>query len=224
MTASRIAGIYAILPADLPLKSLLAKAESALDGGIHTLQLRDKKQGFRRGLKRATSLRQLCRLYDATLIINDSIPLATESGADGVHLGREDMPTWQEITNAREAGLIVGITCRADAALAKSALTNGASYLSFGAIFPSTSKAEVPAIGLPRLAKARSFFPDANLIAIGGIDASNVIAVQAAGADAAAIISGLFAANDITKQARQLMQLWNGDQECNYSDHSRFSR
>ncbi|MDX8409126.1 MAG: thiamine phosphate synthase [Mariprofundales bacterium] len=213
MTAARIAGIYGILPADLPLESLLAKATSALDGGIKTLQLRDKKQGFKRGIKRATSLRDLCQHYDATLIINDSMALATESGADGVHLGREEMPGWQEISDAREAGLIVGITCRADAALAKSALANGASYLSFGAVFPSQSKTEVPTMGLPRLAKARSFFPDANLIAIGGIDASNVVAVRAAGADAAAIIAGLFAADDITRQARQLMQLWDGYQE-----------
>jgi len=209
MTHPPIAGIYAILPADIPTGELLTKAEAALIGGIQTLQLRDKKQGFKRGLKRAITLRKLCREHQATLIINDSLRLAQESEADGVHLGKDDLPSWQEIDDVREAGLIVGVTCRADAALAKSALDNGASYLSFGAIFPTTSKSEVPTIGLPRLAKARSLFPKANLIAIGGIDASNVVAVKAAGADAAAVISGLFAAKDIAHQAALLTTLWN---------------
>ncbi|MCF6208957.1 MAG: thiamine phosphate synthase, partial [Ghiorsea sp.] len=85
-------GIYGILPADIDTSLMLEKAEAALMGGVKILQLRDKKQGFKRGLKRAIALRELTQKYDATLIINDSMQLALESCADGVHLGKEDAP------------------------------------------------------------------------------------------------------------------------------------
>jgi len=205
----KVTGVYGILPADLPLEPLLKQAEAALCGGVQWLQLRDKKQGFKRGLKRAKQLRALCQHHQAHLIINDSIELAIQSAADGVHLGREDLPTWSELKIAHEGGLIVGVTCRADAQLAKASLEGGADYLSFGAIFPTQSKPEVPTIGLPRLAKARQMFSDANLIAIGGITQENIVQVKAAGADAAAVISGLFSADDIKKRATLLTELWN---------------
>ncbi len=203
-----VSGVYGILPADLPLHQLLTFAEAALQGGVRWLQLRDKKQGFKRGLKRARALRTLCDRHQAHLIVNDSIALAAESGADGVHLGRDDLPTWRELQQAHDGGLIVGVTCRADAQLARAALEGGADYLSFGAIFPTCSKSDVPTIGLPRLSKARQLFPDANIIAIGGITQNNIVQIKAAGADSAAVISGLFAADDITSRAAQLTQLW----------------
>jgi len=86
----KLTGIYGILPAELETADLLIKAEQSLKGGVRILQLRDKKQGFKRTLKHATALRELTHRYDATLIINDSVQIAIESQADGVHLGRED--------------------------------------------------------------------------------------------------------------------------------------
>jgi len=206
-----ITGVYGILPADLPLKALLAQAEAALNGGVRWLQLRDKKQGFKRGLTRAQQLRVLCHDHQAHLIVNDSIALATEAAADGVHLGRDDLPTWSELKTAHDGGLMVGVTCRADAQLAQAALAGGADYLSFGAIFPTQSKTEVPTIGLARLSKARQMFPQGNLIAIGGITHDNIVQVKAAGADAAAVISGLFACDNITNRAQLLTALWQSD-------------
>ncbi len=172
------------------------------------LQLRDKKQGFKRGVKRGRKLRALCHDHDAHLIINDSIALAREVEADGVHLGRDDLPTWQEVRDAHDGGLIVGVTCRGDAQLAQAALGGGADYLSFGAVFPTRSKADVPTIGIARLAKARQLFPDATLVAIGGITPENIVQIRMAGADAAAVISGLFAAPDIRERAALLTELW----------------
>ncbi|MDX8413866.1 MAG: thiamine phosphate synthase [Mariprofundales bacterium] len=206
-----ITGVYGVLPADLPLATLLSQAESALNGGVRWLQLRDKKQGFKRALKRAQQLCTLCHDHQGHLIVNDSIALATEAGADGVHLGRDDLPTWSELNTAHDSGLMVGVTCRADAQLAQAALAGGADYLSFGAIFPTQSKAEVPTIGLARLSKARQMFPQANLIAIGGITHENIVQVKAAGANAAAVISGLFACNHITDRAKLLSALWQPD-------------
>ena len=204
----RIAGIYGILPADLEMADLLARAESALKGGVKTLQFRDKKQGYKHQLKRGNALRELTTRYNAKLIINDSIQLAQETKADGVHLGRGDIENLAIVRHDVGSDLILGVTCRADAAFGKHALESGADYLSFGAVFPTTSKPEVPTIGLPRLQKARQLFPDANIIAIGGIILDTLPAVRSTGVDCAAVISGLFAADDIESTAKAMCELW----------------
>jgi len=205
----RLNGIYAILPADLDTGELLEKAGEALKGGVRTLQFRDKKHGYKRQIKRAKALRSLTRDYDACLMINDSVALACDADADGVHLGRDDAPNLIQLRNDVGDDFLIGITCRADAAFAQSALKDGADYVSFGAVWKTHSKPEVPEIGLNRLAKARAMFPDANLCAIGGITVNNIAQVKAAGADCAAVISGLFAADDIQSRASELVALWN---------------
>jgi thiamine-phosphate pyrophosphorylase len=209
MADKKLYGIYGILPSDLETDDLLVRAKNALDGGVRILQFRDKKQGYKRALQRAQALRKLTFEYEATFIVNDSIQLALDSAADGVHLGRDD----ERLTAARlsEIGdkMLVGMSCRADAAFASSVLDSGVDYVAFGAIWKTQSKPEVPEIGLHRLAKARQMFPAANICAIGGISAGNVAAVKAAGADCAALISGLFTAADIKTRARELVEIWN---------------
>jgi len=206
---NRVTGIYAILPADLDTGELLEKAEAALKGGVRILQFRDKEQGYKRQIKRARALRLLSRDYGTCLIINESVALARDADADGVHLGRDDTPNLIQLRNEVGDDFLIGITCRADAAFAKSALKDGANYVSFGAVWATHSKPEVPQIGVHRLAKARQMFPDANLCAIGGITTENIVQVKAAGADCAAVISGLFAAEDIQARASELVALWN---------------
>ncbi|OIO72318.1 MAG: thiamine-phosphate diphosphorylase [Zetaproteobacteria bacterium CG1_02_49_23] len=206
----RISGIYGILPSGLTTADLLHQAEQALQGGVRLLQFRDKDAGYKKALKRAKALRQLTLAYDARLVVNDSVQMAVESGADGVHLGRDD-----EISNM--AGLrqqigdsmLVGITCRADAVFARVMLQSGADYVSFGAVWASNSKPEVPEMGLPRLLKARQMFPEANICAIGGIDRQRLLQVKAAGVDCAAVIAALFAAPDIKAEAQAMVDLWN---------------
>lgn len=210
MTDSRrITGIYGILPADIPLETLLYKAEAALKGGVKTLQLRDKKRSFKRGMERAQALHALVRAYDGLFIINDSVQLALESGADGVHLGSEDMKNIA--TSRTEAGhaLIIGASCKGDAAFARHVLDEGADYVSFGAVFPTISKTDATPIGLPRLAKARRIFPKANICAIGGIALESLPVVKAAGADCAAVISALFDGNDVESMARSMVETWD---------------
>jgi thiamine-phosphate pyrophosphorylase len=208
MADQPISGIYGILPADLEMADLLTRAEAALKGGVKTLQFRDKKQGYKHQLKRAKALRKLTARYSAKLMVNDSIQLAQEADADGVHLGKGDIENLAIVRHDVGDKLILGVTCRADAAFGKHALESGADYLSFGAVFPTTSKPEVPTIGLPRLAKARQLFPEANLVAIGGITLEAIPAVKSTGVDAAAVISGLFAANDIESTAKALCNAW----------------
>jgi thiamine-phosphate pyrophosphorylase len=208
MSHSGVSGIYGILPAGLETQDMLERAEAALKGGIKTLQLRDKKQGFKVALKRGKSLRALTARYGAKLIVNDSIQLAHEIEADGVHLGRGDIEDLTLIRRNAGEGLILGVTCRADAAFGKHAIESGADYLSFGAVFPTTTKPEVPTIGLPRLKKAKEMFPDTNIVAIGGIRLEAIAAVKSTGVDCAAVISGLFATNDVETVARAMVEAW----------------
>jgi len=149
--------------------------------------------------------------YAATFIINDSLQLALDSGADGVHLGRDDVADVTKIRHQVEDDFILGITCRADARYAKSALDFGANYVSFGAVFPSTTKSDVPVIGLPRLYKACQMFPDANICAIGGITLDALPAIKATGATYAAVISSLFDSNaqEIKETAQHMVSAWN---------------
>ena len=204
-----IAGVYGILPANLDENVLLSKAEDALKGGLKILQFRDKKSGYKRALKRALVLRELTQRYDATFIINDSVQLAQASDADGVHLGRDDVADLSNIRSEIGEEMLIGITCRADAVFAKLALQSGADYVSFGAVFGSRTKPEVPVLGLPRLNKARQMFPDANICAIGGITIDNIAAVKHAGATSAAVIGGLFEAEDIEHRTVELIERWN---------------
>ena len=206
----KITGIYGILPSDLETDDLLQRAEAALKGGVRTLQFRDKKQGFKDSLKRGKALRELTARYDAKLIVNDSIQLAQETGADGVHLGKDDIENLTVLRHDAGSDLVLGVTCRADAAFGKHAMESGADYLSFGAVFPTASKPEVPTIGLARLQKARQMFPDANIVAIGGITVEAISAVRSTGVDSAAVISGLFASDDIESTARAMCDAWGG--------------
>jgi len=205
---SEISGVYGILPADLATEYLLSQAESALKAGIRTLQLRDKKQGYKRALKRACALRALTQQYDATFVVNDSIQLAKEAQADGVHLGRDDIHNIVGIRDDVGAAMHIGVTCRADAVFAKLALRQGADSVSFGAVFASQTKSDVPVLGIPRLQKARQMFPDANICAIGGITLKNIAMVKQAGATSVAVISSLFDADDIEQRAREMIAAW----------------
>ena len=209
MVRAKLAGIYGILPADLETDELLIKAEAALKGGLSILQFRDKKHGYKRQIKRAKALRQLTRDYGALFIINDSVTLAQAAEADGVHLGRDDAPNLIQLRVEVGDDFIIGITCRADAGFATSALKDGADYVSFGAVWPTTSKSEVPVIGIHRLIKARQMFPDSHICAIGGITADNLAEIKASGADCAAVISALFAAEDVEAEAANLISLWD---------------
>jgi len=204
-----ITGLYGILPSDLDNVLLLEKAEAALKGGVKTLQFRDKKSGYKKALKRAQSLRELTSHYQAVLMINDSIQLAQAVDADGVHMGRDDIADLTRIRAEIGDTMMIGITCRADAVFAKLALDCGADYVSFGAVFGSQSKPDVPILGLPRLNKARQMFPEANICAIGGISLDTIASVKHAGATSAAVISGLFEAESVEYRAMELMERWN---------------
>lgn len=205
VTALRISGLYAITPDWDDDGRLYDAVELALRGGVRILQYRDKCRDGARAMARALQLRQSCDRHGALFIVNDDVSLCEQSGADGVHLGRDDA----QVSQARArlgAGRIIGVSCYDDLARARAARRTGADYVAFGSVFASTVKPQAVRAPLALFGQARTEL-DMPLVAIGGIDLQNAAAVLAAGADALAVISALFEAPDVEDRARGFSKL-----------------
>lgn len=198
-------GLYVITDTELLAGRLLPAVEAALQGGAIVVQYRDKTPDNPRQLEEAIALRMLCRRYHTPLLINDDVELCVAVGADGVHLGQTD----GSIRQARQRlgpDAIIGATCHDSLELAAAAVDNGASYVAFGAIYPSSTKPGATAASLETLSAARQW--GRPVVAIGGITADNAAPVIAAGADCVAVISDLWRAADIAAHARSFSCLF----------------
>ncbi len=206
MRSSRaLRGLYAVTPQVADTAALLARARACLEGGAALLQYRSKHLAPALALAQATALAALCRAHGALFIVNDAIALAAASGADGVHLGREDAP----VREARAAlpGGIVGVSCYDQPARAAAARAEGADYVAIGSVFASATKPAAVRAPLRAIAEAArvSGLPVA---AIGGIDARNAGLAIAAGADMVAVISAVFDAPDVRAAAAAIASLF----------------
>lgn len=192
--------LYALTDDQLLAGRLLEAVRAALAGGCRMVQYRSKQPDHSRRLQEATQLLALCRQSQALLLINDDVALAMAVGADGVHLGQEDMPLL-EARNQLGAQAIIGITCHDSLTLACAAQDNGADYVAFGRFFTSNTKQSAPPADLSVLHQARQQL-HIPIVAIGGITLDNATSVLAAGADMLAVVGDLFTAADIATQAR----------------------
>jgi thiamine-phosphate pyrophosphorylase len=204
MPDETLTGLYAIT--DSSQKQLVEKVELSLKGGASIIQYRDKSSDQQKRLAQANKLLELCRRHSAYLIINDDVELACAVGADGAHLGQDDI----DITSAREQlgdQAIIGISCYNRLDLAIAAQGAGADYVAFGRFFPSNSKplAVQAEIELLQEAKKRIQLP---IVAIGGITPENGAPLIAAGADMLAVIQGVFGQQDIRAAAEQFEKLF----------------
>lgn len=200
-------GLYAITPDLLDTSLLLTQSRQALAHGASILQYRNKLADATLAKLQATALRDLTREYDACLIINDDLDLALAIGADGVHLGGTD----GDLAAAKShmpSGMLLGASCYNDLAIAHAAVSAGADYVAFGAVFPSGTKphARRASLELIRQARAELTVP---IVAIGGITSQNAAEVVAAGADCIAVIAALFDAADIGATAEQFSRLFH---------------
>jgi thiamine-phosphate pyrophosphorylase len=197
-------GLYAITPeGTAPLADQIAEA---IRGGARLVQYRNKGGDLDARRREAVSLLAICRVAKVPLIINDDLELATELGADGVHLGREDADPCE--ARARlSADAIIGVSCYDQLELAEAAQAAGASYVAFGSFFPSPTKPHAvrPRPDLLTEARARLRVP---LVAIGGITPENGGLLISAGADMLAVVTGVFAQPDITAAARAYSNLF----------------
>ena len=201
-------GLYALT--DGPREDLFEVVSQALAGGARLLQYRDPTTDAARRHAEATALGHLCHEYGVPLIVGDDIALAKSVGADGVHLGKEA----DDIDVARSVlgnHAIIGVSCGDSLQLAQAAARAGASYLSFGAFFPSRTMPLAPrasidllrqsaALGLPR-------------VAIGGITPDNGAPLIEAGADFLAAVSALFGASDVRAAAQSFADMFPHDRE-----------
>ena len=188
MHHKKISGIYAITQnqaLDISLVETIIIKHS-----ISIVQYRHKINNQTIKLEEALKLRQLCLKHNTLFIVNDDINLAKKVQADGVHLGSAD----DDIAQARAVlgeGAIIGASCYSDINLALSAQAQGASYVAFGALFPSSTKPNAPHCPLDIITQAKQTL-DIPIVGIGGIDFDNQQQAFDAGCDAVAMINSLF--------------------------------
>lgn len=204
-------GLYVLTDADLiPDAQLAERVRGAIQGGASAVQYRDKRPGYAGHLERARTLREVTRELGALLIINDDPQLAAEVDADGVHLGRDD----PDIERARAVvgGRAIGISCYNEFERAAAALERGADYVAFGSFYPTRTKSGTVAASPDLLRRARREL-SIPTVAIGGITPENGAALIAAGADALAVVSAVFAADDPRRAAERFKPLLQASQE-----------
>ena len=175
-------------------RALLDCVREALEGGVTLVQYRAKTASSAEMYAEALQLKALCDSFKVPLIINDRLDIAMAVGAAGVHLGQDDLPCAAARKILGE-DYIIGVSAH-NPAEAKAALQSGADYLGCGAVFGTATKADVQKLGTDGLAaicKAKGL----PVVGIGGVTADNYREVRAAGADGAAIVSGILAQPDI---------------------------
>ena len=166
----------------------------ALEGGVTLVQYRAKTASSAEMYAEAMQLKALCDSFNVPLIINDRLDIAMAVGAAGVHLGQDDLPCAAARKILGE-DYIIGVSAH-NPAEAKAALQSGADYLGCGAVFGTATKADVQKLGTDGLA-AICREKGLPVVGIGGVTADNYREVRAAGADGAAIVSGILAQPDI---------------------------
>lgn len=185
-------------------RALIDCVRKALDGGVTLVQYRAKTASSAEMYAEALQLKALCDSFNVPLIINDRLDIAMAVGAAGVHLGQDDLPCAAARKILGEDYLI-GVSAH-NPAEAKAALQSGADYLGCGAVFGTATKADVKKLGTDGLAaicKAKGL----PVVGIGGVTADNYREVRAAGADGAAIVSGILAQPDICATVRAIAKI-----------------
>ena len=183
--------------------TFLQQVELALQSGVTFFQLREKNLDTQAFIEEAKEIKKLCQKYQVPFIINDRVDIAKIVGADGVHVGQEDM----DLTLARkELGpqAIIGVSCHSEeeALLAKE---NGADFLGVGAMFTTTTKKDTVAVSKETL---REICQTTKLpvVAIGGVQKDNIQTLKDTGIAGVAVVSAIFGAKDISQACYELKQ------------------
>lgn len=185
-------------------QSLYEQVESALRGGATMVQLREKQLDAEGILREARELAHLCKQYGVPFILNDNVDLALACGADGVHVGQDDLAA-AEARRKLGPEKIVGVSAH-NVAEALAAVRDGADYLGSGAVFGSTTKTNVhtlPHETLREICRA----VDIPVVAIGGITKDNLPQLAGTGIDGVALVSAIFGAENVEEACVELRSL-----------------
>lgn len=184
-------------------RRLADQVEEALKGGVTFVQLREKDLDEERFLEEAKEIKELCRRYQVPFVINDNVDIAQAVDADGVHVGQSDMEAG-DVRARLGQDKIIGVSAQTveQALLAES---RGANYLGVGAVFATGSKADASEVDHETV-KAICQAVHIPVIAIGGITRENVGALAGTGVCGAAVISAIFAQEDVEEETRKLKE------------------
>lgn len=183
--------------------TLYQQIEQAILGGVTCIQLREKNLDEETFIKEAIQVRKLCHKHGIPLIINDNLKVALESGADGIHVGNDDMPV-KEIRKITGEDFIIGATAKT-IAQAKEAEKAGANYLGVGAVFPSPTKTNAIRITSEALREICSSVR-IPVVAIGGITEENMAEITGCGMKGIAVVSAIFSAENIRTATGKLRE------------------
>ena len=203
----RQADLYVVITEEFTAgRGTLRVLEEAADAGVRIVQLREKHLSGKDLFRRAEQFRKICDRYDILMIMNDHLDIALMCGADGVHLGQDDLPLAESAAFAPE--LILGRSTHSRAQ-ALEAQSQGAAYINLGPIFPTQTKStqvQPLGIGIIRETRADLHIP---FSVMGGIKAHHIPGLLAEGARLIAMVTEVTQAPDIGKRVRELRALWN---------------
>ena len=185
-------------------QTLPQQVEAALKGGATCVQLREKHLDDADMLAEAKTISALCRAYHVPFILNDNVPLAKLCGADGVHVGQDDLSA-AEARRLLGPDKIIGVSAH-NVAEARAAVEAGADYLGCGAMFATATKTNVTALPKETLRDICAAVP-IPVVAIGGIHKQNLLSLAHCGEAGVALVSAIFAAKDIEAECRELRAL-----------------
>lgn len=185
-------------------RTLLGQVKEALDGGVTCVQLREKQLDDKSFLSEALEIRELCRAYGVPFIVNDNVDIAVRCKADGIHVGQRDMEAG-DVRSIVGKDMIIGVSAQTvEQALA--AQKAGADYLGVGAVFSTSTKTDACEVTFQTLREICSAV-SIPVVAIGGINKKNILRLSGSGADGVAVVSAIFAAEDIESECKILKKL-----------------
>ncbi|HHX60153.1 MAG TPA: thiamine phosphate synthase [Epulopiscium sp.] len=185
-------------------RTLAHDVEAALKGGVTMIQLREKELNDEDFLTQAFEIKALCRKYNVPFIINDNVEVAIACDADGIHVGQHDMDVLK-VRDRLGSEKIIGISAQT-VEQAKKAVACGADYLGVGAVFTTSTKTDVNVLSTETL-KAICEAVDVPICAIGGIYDYNISHLSGSGIDGVALVSAIFAQDNIKEKTEQLLKL-----------------
>ena len=184
-------------------QTLLQQAEAAIRGGATCIQLREKELDRDAFLREAVEMKALCNAYGVPLFINDDVGIAIACGADGVHIGQHDEPA-AEVRKRIGPGMMLGVSAQTVEQALK-AQSDGADCLGVGAVFTTGTKKDADDVSHETL-RAICEAVEIPVVAIGGINRDNIAELAGSGIDGVAVVSAIFAAEDIEKAAADLRE------------------
>ena len=198
-----ISGLYVVTDETISHgKSHAEIAKEAVAGGAEIIQLREKTASSAKFLQDAKEIAVICK-NKALFIVNDRTDIALAAGADGVHLGQDDLPA-ADARRLSGDNFIIGVSV-GSLPEAKKAVADGADYLAVSPVYTTLSKKDAgEGHGLSLVREIRAAFPDMPLVGIGGLNTGNVKEAVSAGLDSVAVISAVVSAPDIQKAAEEL--------------------